>query len=132
MRIAIDTNILISAILFPNSLMNEMIKVIAEKHNLILSSFVIEELMGVVQRKFTGKKEAVDRFLSKFPYEMVYTPKEMRQDLFKIRDEKDYPILYAAIIEDVDVLITGDKDFTDIEIEKPEILTPAQFLEKYC
>ena len=132
MRIAVDTNILISAILFPNSSMNELIKVIAEKHNFILSSFVIEELMAVVQRKFAGKEEAVDRFLSKFPYEMVYTPKEMRQDLFQIRDEKDYPILYTAIIEDVDVLITGDKDFTDIEIEKPEILTPAQFLEKYC
>jgi len=132
MRIAIDTNILISAILFPNSSMNELIKVIAEKHNLILSSFVIEELMGVVQRKFAGKEAAVDRFLSKFPYEMVYTPKEVRQDLFQIRDEKDYPILYTAIIEDVDVLITGDRDFADIEIEKPEILTPAQFLEKYC
>ena len=35
------------------------------------------------------------------------------------------------IIEDVDVLVTGDKDFSDVEIEKPEILTPAQFLKKY-
>jgi predicted nucleic acid-binding protein len=112
--------------------MNEVMKVIAEKHKLLLSSFVIEELLGVVQRKFTGKKEAVDSFLSKFPFEMVYTPKEMKQGLFQIRDEKDYPVLYTAIIEDVDVLITGDKDFSDIKIEKPEILTPAQFLEKYC
>jgi len=132
MRITIDTNILISVILFPNSPMNQLIKVIAEKHKLILSSFVIEELMGVVERKFIGKKEAVDRFLSKFPYEMVYTPKEMKKDLFKIRDEKDYPVVYTAIVEDVDILITGDKDFLGIEIEKPEILTPAQFLEKYC
>lgn len=89
MRIAIDTNILISAILFPNGRINELMRVIAERHKLILSSFVIEELMGVVKRKFTGKKEAVDHFLSKFPYEMVYTPKEMKQDLFQIRDEKD-------------------------------------------
>jgi len=63
---------------------------------------------------------------------MVYTPKEMRQDLFQIRDEKDYPVLYTAIMEDVDILITGDEDFSDIEIERPEILTPTQFLEKYC
>jgi predicted nucleic acid-binding protein len=55
----------------------------------------------------------------------------MKNDLFKIRDEKDYPILYTAIIEDVDILITGDKDFLNIDVEKPEILTPAQFLEKY-
>jgi len=132
MRITLDTNILISAILFPDGRINELIRVIAAKHKLILSSFVIEELIGVIKRKFTGKKEAVDRFLSKFPYEMVYTPKEMRQDLFQIRDEKDYPVLYTAIMEDVDILITGDEDFSDIEMERPEILTPTQFLEKYC
>lgn len=51
----------------------------------------------------------------------------MKQNLFQIRDESDYPILYTAILEDVDILITGDKDFLDIEIERPEILTPAQF-----
>ena len=28
-------------------------------------------------------------------------------------------------------LITGDKDFFGLEIERPEILTPAQFIEKY-
>lgn len=41
-------------------------------------------------------------------------------------------MLYTAIIEDVDLFIMGDKDFSDIEIEKPEILTPKQFLEEYC
>jgi predicted nucleic acid-binding protein len=32
---------------------------------------------------------------------------------------------------DVDILITGDKDFMDVVTEKPELLTPAQFLQKY-
>ena len=35
------------------------------------------------------------------------------------------------ITDNADILITGDRDFSDIEIEKPETLTPAQFLEKY-
>ena len=51
--------------------------------------------------------------------------------LFNIRDTKDYPVLYTAIVEDVDILVTGDKDFADVEIEKPKILTPADFMEKY-
>jgi len=127
----IDTNILVSVILFPNDRMDEVMKLIIEKHKLVLSSFVINELVEVVNRKFKNKEEAVDRFLSKFPYEMVYTPTKTVPDLFKIRDKKDYPILYTAIIEDVDVFITGDKDFADVDIEKPEILTPAQFLAKY-
>ncbi|MEE5991787.1 MAG: hypothetical protein V3G42_00955 [Oscillospiraceae bacterium] len=29
------------------------------------------------------------------------------------------------------VLIKGDKDFADLDVEKPEILTPSAFMEKY-
>jgi len=39
--------------------------------------------------------------------------------------------LYSAIIEDIDLFVTGDNDFDDVEIEKPEIITPSEFLEKY-
>jgi hypothetical protein len=45
---------------------------------------------------------------------------------------KDYPILYTAIVEDVDILISGDGDFFDeklAEIEKPLILRPREFKE---
>lgn len=52
--------------------------------------------------------------------------------LFDIRDKDDYIILYTAIIEDVDIFITGDKDFDDIDIDKPEIMNATEFLEKYC
>ena len=58
-------------------------------------------------------------------FELVYTPQQMEPDLFDIRDAKDYPVLYTAIREEVDVLITGDKDFSDVDVERPEILTPA-------
>ena len=36
-----------------------------------------------------------------------------------------------AMVEDVDVLITGDKDFAEIEVERPEICTPAEFMRRY-
>lgn len=74
---------------------------------------------------------ALDEFLTVLPYELVYTPEVMKENLFKIRDKMDYPVLNTAIIEDVDILVTGDKDFSDVEIEKPEILTPIEFAEKY-
>ena len=43
---------------------------------------------------------------------------------------KDYTVLYTASVEGADALITDDKDFLDIDLEKPEILAPAQFCEK--
>ncbi|MCR6546978.1 hypothetical protein NVS47_15925 [Dehalobacterium formicoaceticum] len=82
-------------------------------------------------KKFPGKLGALDEFLTVLPYELVYTPEVMKENLFKIRDKMDYPVLNTAIIEDVDILVTGDKDFSDVEIEKPEILTPIEFAEKY-
>ncbi len=43
-----------------------------------------------------------------------------------IRDAKDQPILNAAIISDVDVILTGDKDFLSLDLEHPKCLTAAQ------
>ena len=131
MRIMLDTNVLISSIIFKSKIMNELIAAILKDHRLVLSSFVIEELKSVVQRKFEGRAAELDHFLTVLPFEYVYTPDEMDEDLFEIRDEMDYPVLYSAIVEDVDILITGDKDFSDIDIEKPEILTPNEFVGKY-
>ena len=127
----LDTNVLISLLLFPGSRMNAMMECIFTQHELVLSSFVLEELKAVVQRKFPTKEKVVDRLLLKMSFDLVYTPEEMDESLFEIRDAKDYPVLYTAIIEAVDILITGDKDFADIQIEKPEILTPADFIAKY-
>ena len=46
-----------------------------------------------------------------------------------IRDEKDLPILVSAIIGDVDMFITGDKDFHCVDIEKPQIVFTKDFSE---
>lgn len=36
-----------------------------------------------------------------------------------IRDAKDQPILNAAIMSDVDIILTGDKDFLCLDMERP-------------
>ncbi len=131
MKIMLDTNVLLSLLLFPSPRMNAMMEHIFTEHELMLSSFVVDELKNVIRRKFPAKMKAVDTLLLRMSYDLVYTPEIMDETLFSIRDVKDYPVLYTAIIEDADVLITGDKDFSSIELDKPEILTPADFLAKY-
>ena len=131
MRIMLDTNVIISMILFPSKKFLTMLDLITKKHKLVLSSFVIDELFKVADKKFPQKKDVIDVFLSELNYELVYTPHKMKENLFTIRDINDYPVLYTAIIDNVDILITGDKDFLNIDIEKPEILTPTDFLIKY-
>ena len=98
---------------------------------MVLCSYVINELYMVTERKFPDRIWAVDRLLSRLNFEYVNTPKVFDRDDLYIRDVKDYPVLYTAVTEDIDILITGDKDFADLDIEKPEILTPSAFMEKY-
>ena len=102
------------------------------EHQLVLSSYVVQELKDVVRRKFASKVGVVDTLLAKMNYEYVYTPDMLDATLFVIRDVKDYPVLYTAILEDVDILVTGDSDFGDVDVDKPEIFKPAEFVERYC
>jgi len=54
-----------------------------------------------------------------------------------LKDEDDVVTMVREIRHDrwgkrhADILITGDKDFDDIDIEKPEILKPHEFLALY-
>lgn len=130
MRIMIDTNILLSALVFNSAHMSDLLEYIAEKHTLVIGSYVIEEFNAVVTRKSLSYKNVLDSFLSKLSFEMAYTPTTW-ENAPDMRDEKDKPILASAIIADIDIFITGDKDFFGLNIERPEIFAPAEFIEKY-
>ncbi len=43
----------------------------------------------------------------------------------------DQPILNAAITYGVDILITGDKHFLELDLESPQIITPSEYKEQY-
>lgn len=131
MRVMIDTNVLVSALLFPGSPINQMLGHIVSHHTLVISSFVIDELRAVVKRKFAAKMQAVDALLDHISFDLVYTPQTIKAGLFEIRDMKDYPVLYTAMVNGVDVLITGDKDFAGVSVDMPEIMTPAEYRDKY-
>jgi hypothetical protein len=39
--------------------------------------------------------------------------------------------LNAAILADIDLLLTGDKNFLVLDLEQPLCITAAQFLDNY-
>ena len=128
MRIMIDTNVFISLVVFGSKSLEKMINNISENHTLILSSYILEEITSVINSKFPKKLQAMDDILFNMPFEIEYTPSILpKHNFFVIRDPKDEKILYSAITADVDILITGDKDFLDIGLERPKIVTPSEF-----
>lgn len=132
MKVMLDTNILISAFVFKSKKMNELIYKLSKEHRIIICSYTIDELKELVKTKFKVNIKYLDEFLKDFPFEFVYSPTNVENKLFDIRDKDDYIILHTAIIEDIDVFITGDKDFKDVDIDRPEIMNTTEFLEKYC
>jgi len=128
----IDTNVLFSSIVLNSPLLLQMVYDIVDNHTIVLSTHIIDELKRVTKRKFPDRYSAMEKFLQELPFELVYTPEQI--DLSKypdMEDKKNLPILVSAIIENVDVLISGDTDFTKLNIDNPEIMLSRKFVEKY-
>lgn len=126
MRVLADTNILISALLYPNSNPSKALMYVAEYHNLVLTDYNITELRNVTKRKFPSKEADVDVLLSKLTYELVAAPLSPNK---LISDPKDAPILNAAIISGVDIIISGDKHFLNLDIEYPKVVSVIEFIK---
>ncbi len=130
MKVIVDTNILISAILFPNGKVAEVFSYLIKTHDLIISSYAIEECEKVFETKFPMKMNCLKEFFVDLSYELFQTPSKIDSKEYpEIRDAKDLPILASAIESDADILITGDKHFDDIKIHRPLIFTPNQYYE---
>ena len=132
LRVMLDTNILISAILFPSVNVNRFLKAVTDYHHVILCDYVIDELWKVIQDKFPHKAQDANAFLRDFRHEVISSPKTWDKTAVPdIRDEKDTAILATAILEKADIIVTGDKDFLVLDIPKPRIMTMAEFIEQY-
>ena len=130
MRVFVDTNIVISAILFPNGKTAKVFSHLLEKHTIIISSYIKEECKEVFEKKFPLKKEQLNIFFDGISFEEFKTPEKIDEKRYpKIRDIKDLPVLASAILSDSDILITGDKDFEDVKIDKPLIFTPTKYFD---
>jgi len=131
MKILLDTNILLSAALFPDGAAARAYwKAVSFPNKGVVCDWNIEELHKVFRRKFPNRLNCLYQFLSTaaMSFEVVTTPVDEVPDEQKIRDVKDRPILRAAQACRADILLTGDKDFLEAEVANPKILSPAQFL----
>ena len=124
MRVMPDSNVIISALLFPASLPAKVLLHIARIHDLVLCDHIVAEVRDVVSRKRPDLLGDVDVLLAQLSYELVIAPQEPGK---LIQDPKDQPILNAAIIAGVDIVVSGDKHFLKLDLERPRTMSPAEF-----
>lgn len=131
MRVLIDTNVLISAALNPNSVPSLAYQKAASYPNRgLICEQNVDELKRIFNKKFPGRLAALDKFLATalLTLELVPTPSDELAAEALIRDVNDRPILRAAIDAHADILLTGDKDFLESGLKTPAIMTPGEFV----
>lgn len=129
MIVSIDTNILIQAAI-SDGFSRKVLMYVSEHSELVISKSVLLEYRNVVSREYIVNNYHPIEILNNINYRIINTPKQIDTKKFYIRDNKDYVVLYT-LIDIVDILITNDKDFDDVEVNKPRIMTLKQFHEEF-
>ena len=130
MKIFIDTNVIISAILNPNGTpCAAYLKATTNGNQGVICEQNVDELRRIFQKKFPHKLFALEKFLYNTKLEIVPVPEATIVSEKNIRDVADRPILRAALFAEAEILLTGDKDFLEATLFKPKIMNAATFLQ---
>jgi uncharacterized protein len=121
MRVVFDTNILVSALIFPGGRAELALQRIIDGSDLLLSSKpILDELLAVLARKFSRDREQLARLALAMNELVVWV--QSSKTLAVLIDEPDNRILECAVTGRADQIVTGDKEllqlgsFEDISI----------------
>ncbi len=131
MKVMIDTNIIISTLLSPHGqAAKAFYKAVHPPFEPLVCQYIIDEVHRKFAEKLAAHASKLRRFDDILPlFRIVPTPVTSTGKEAPIRDAKDMPILRAAIAAKADLLLTGDKDFLEAGIERPQVVSVARFLE---
>lgn len=124
-----DSNILISALVFPGKQAEKAIlRIIEGRERLLVSKPILDEVLEVLARKFARDPEELARvavLLSELG-DMVRPKRRIR----KLKDDADNRILECAASGAADLIVTGDQDFLDLgAFEGIRLLSLRAYLE---
>ncbi len=130
MRIVLDTNILVSALIVDGKQRALLNAIITKNHKLIVSRKIIEEFVKITAepriRKYVSRQE-VERFLHDLSLVSKLIP--VRSKVSAVRDQKDNPILAAAHDGNARYLVTGDDDLLTLKkFKRVKILKAGEML----
>ena len=131
LRVVLDTNVLISAILFGGKPRRILEKAIRGEIRLCLSEPMLEELKGVLQRsKFDYSPEMIQIILTELmSISDFVNPSETINIVAE--DPEDNRILECAVAANADYVITGDSHLLKLnKYLNIDVLNVAVFLEK--
>ena len=131
-RVVIDTNVLISSLLFSASTPARAVDKAVTRAELVASTETLRELIGKLHSpRFDRyvRRERRDALLERVAslVEII----DILQPIRASRDPKDDKFLEAAVNGRADVIVTGDRDLLDLNpFRGIAIVTPAAYLAR--
>ena len=123
MKILIDTNILISAFVFKGKPRNLIYQLLEQGHALLVTSYIEREFRKTLARKWPHKADTIYTQFTAMGF--LCLPSADTQ-YGALRDAKDIPVLSDAVHYNVDVILSGDKDFLEAGLEHPAVKSVSE------
>lgn len=128
-KIVCDTNVLISAFIFPGGPPEEIFHgVIMQEYKLGISIHILEEFKRVLRRKFTWPEDSIAEIIELIQRNATTVNPKHRVKV--IHDEPDNRILECAEVFKADYIISGDKHILKLKIFKNIKILPASVFLK--
>ncbi len=130
MRVVFDTNVLVAAFAADGLCAKLVRRANKRDFTLLLCPVIVEELRAVLKKKLSATKEEIQNAVAlilevgilaeKFP-DPAKTPRV-------VKDPNDDLILFCAVMNEADFLVTGDRDLLAIQKHgKTKIIDPRGF-----
>lgn len=126
MKIMLDTNVLISAFVFDGLTGTLLERLWEMDQQLYVSEYIDQEFKTKLEMKWPPKAEKIYQMYHRLNIVFCESTSEI---LGELRDKKDVPVLSDAIYHKMDVILTGDKDFLESDIEYPLIFSPGMMID---
>jgi putative PIN family toxin of toxin-antitoxin system len=128
-RVAFDTNVLVSAVA-TRGLCADIFNLVLAEHQLIVGETVLAEVRRVLKQKMRIPDEIIAEFEALLRAEASVVAKAKTFSIL-VRDKSDMPVLAEAISGKVEVLVTGDRDLLEVKAKVPlDILSPRGLWER--
>jgi putative PIN family toxin of toxin-antitoxin system len=130
MRAVLDTNVLISGLLWRGARHECLLSAEAGLYELVLAESIFEELRAKLIHKFGNSSEEADEILIGLRRcSTLVTP--TGRSGWVPADPDDDKFIESALIGHADVIVSGDHHLMDLStVEGVPILTPRQFLQR--
>lgn len=128
MKVVFDTNVFVSALMFPGSRAEEALtRVIEGTDRLLLSRPILDELLGVLARKFSRDREELAR-VAVWLTELAEWVRPAHRLSLAV-EEADNRILECAWAGRAEVIVTGDRGLLQLgSFEGIRILSLRDYL----